>query len=713
MATLGKIRSKGPLLVVVIGLGLFAFLAGDAWKVIAPHQTQDAGEVAGKTISAQEFQTMFEEYSDAVKFTQGINALTDEQNDQIKDQVWNSFINNQLVSKEAKKLGIVVTDAEMQDIINEGTYPLLANTPFRNQQTGAFDKDMLNMFLVNYSKMNASNTSSEMVNYYQQLYKYWTFLEKTIRQNRLAEKYQSLIAKSLLSNPIEAKQNFENRVNQSDILYAAIPYASINDTTVVVKNADLQEAYNKNKEQYRKFVETRNIRYIDVQVVASDADKAALQKEMDEYTAQLKGNVEDYTTFVRSTGSEQPFVDLYYTSNALPADVVSRLDSVNVGEVFGPYYNSIDNTMNSFKKLAVVSAPDSIQYRQIQVTAETQEKAKVLADSIYKAIKSGSNFADLAKKYGQTGEPTWITSANYEGAQVDGDNLKYVQAITTLSPNELTNLALSQANVILEVTDRKAIKNKYKIAVVKRIVEFSKDTYNEMYNNFSQFVAANNTFDKMVANAENAGYKLLTADDMMSSEHNIGGIKGTKEALKWAFSAKPGDVSGLYECGESDRMLMVGLSGITKPGYLALDAVKDDLRRELIRDKKAEKIMADMKALNPSSFDGYKGMAKVVSDTVKHVSFAASAYVSQLASSEPNISAYSAVGKVNELSQPIKGISGVFVLQTIANDKLNETFDEQTEKNRLESMYLNLFSRQFISDLYLKANVKDQRYLFF
>lgn len=98
------------------------------------------------------------------------------------------------------------------------------------------------------------------------------------------------------------------------------------------------------------------------------------------------------------------------------------MDSVKVGGVYGPYYNASDNTINSFKKLASAAMPDSIQYRQIQVVAEDAAKTKTLADSIYTAIKGGADFAEIAKKYGQTGEATWISSANYEGAQVDGDN---------------------------------------------------------------------------------------------------------------------------------------------------------------------------------------------------------------------------------------------------------------------------------------------------
>ena len=157
MATLQTIRSKGPLLVVVIGLALFAFIAGDAWKVLQPHQgKQDVGEVNGKTLTAQEYQKMVDEYAEVIKLTQGLNSLNDDQLTQVKDQVWQSYVNNQLIAAEAKKLGLTVSDAEIQAIIEEGTHPLLMQTPFRNPQTGAFDKDMLKKFLVDYANMGKS-----------------------------------------------------------------------------------------------------------------------------------------------------------------------------------------------------------------------------------------------------------------------------------------------------------------------------------------------------------------------------------------------------------------------------------------------------------------------------------------------------------------------------------------------------------------------------
>ncbi len=714
MATLQKIRSKGPLLVIAIGVALFAFIAGDAWQVIQPHQSQDVGEVNGKSISAQEYQALVEEYTDAVKYSRNINSLTDEQTSQIQDEVWQAYVENQLIEKEAKKLGLIVSDAEIQAIIDEGTHVLLQNTPFRNPQTGAFDKDMLNKFLADYAKMNIAQIPSQYAEYYQSTYNYWRFVEKSLRQRRLQEKYVTLISKSLLSNPIEAQTSFDARVNQSDLLLAAIPYSSIADSTVTVTDAELKAAYEKKKEQFRQYTETRNIKYIDVQITASPKDRADLQKEMEEYTVQLADKQSDYSEFIRYTKSDVPYVDLFYTTRALPTDVVARLDSVAMNDVFGPYYNATDNTLNTFKKLAKTSMPDSIEFRQIQVVAETTEETKALADSIYNAIKNGADFAEVAQKYGQTGEPTWISSANYEGAQLDGDNLKYLTAITTGNKNEITNLALSHANIILQITDKKATKEKYKVAVIKRPVEFSNETQTKAYNDFSQFIATNNTVEKLMANAEDAGYRVLDRTELNSSEHNIGGLSGSKEALRWVFSAKPGEVSGLYECGaERDHMLVVAVTGVIREGYRPLSLVRSQLQRELIRDKKADKIIADMTAANATTFEQYKDMQNAVSDSIKHVTFSASAYIPPLRTSEPLVSAYTAVGELDKLSAPIKGNGGVFVLQPYATDKLNETFDVQNEESSLTNTYIRTTVQQLIGDLYLRANVKDKRYLFF
>ncbi len=712
MATLQKIRSKGPLLVIVIGLALFAFIAGDAWKVLQPHQgKQDVGEVNGEVLSAQDYQKMVDELSEVIKLTNGLNSLTEDQLNNVKDQVWQSYVNNKLIAEQAKKLGLKVTDAEIQAIIEQGTHPLLMQTPFRNPQTGMFDKDMLKKFLVDYANLDASKMPAQYVEYYQKMGAFWKFVEKTLAESTLAQKYQNLVTKSLISNPVSAEDAFKARTEQSDLLLAGIPYSSINDSTIQVSDSEIKDRYNEKKEQFKQLVETRDIRYIDVKVVPSDADRKAVEKEVTEYSNQLATTTSDFGTFVRSTGSSVNYSDVPVSKSVFPADVASRLDSTGVNEVYGPYYNQTDDSYNAFKVLAKVSSPDSIQFRQIQVYADTEEKTKTLADSIYNALKGGADFAAVAKIYGQTGEATWVNSQSWEGAELDTDNSKFINTLLNQPVDELTNVNIGQANLILQVMNKKSMQTKYKVAVVKRPVEFSKETYNAAYNKFSQFVAQNTTIDSMVKNAEESGYTLTPRTDLSSAEHYVGGVRSTREALKWIFAAKPGEVSPLYECGENDHLMVVALDKIHEAGYRDVNSVAEMLRSEIRRDKKADKLIAEMKKYN--SIAQVKGMKDAVSDSVKHVTFSAPAYISVTRASEPVIGAVASKTAVNQVSAPIKGNAGVYMIQVYAKDKGNEKFDAKQEEATLNNMAVRIVGSQLINDLYQKAKVEDKRYLFF
>ena len=712
MATLQTIRSKGPLLVIAIGLALFAFIAGDAWKILQPHQgKQDVGEVNGKTLSAQEYQQMVDELSEVIKLTNGLNSLNEDQLTNIKDQVWNTYVTNEVIANEAKKLGLQVTKAELQAVINAGSHPLLMQTPFRNPQTGAFDKDMLKKFLVDYANLDANKMPAQYVEYYQKMGNFWNFIEKTLSETLLAEKYQNLIGKSLISNPVAAEDAFNARTEQTDMLLAAVPYSSISDSTITVSKEEIKKLYDSKKESFKQPVETRNIKYVDVRVVPSDADRKAVQEEVTEYTNQLISTTKDYVSFVRSTGSTIAYSDIPVSKSALPNDVASRLDSTSVNEVYGPYYNQTDDSYNAFKIVAKVSAPDSIQFRQIQVYADTDEKTTELADSIYNALKTGADFAEVAKKYAQTGEATWINARGWEGTTVDADNATLINALIEQPVSEISNLKIGQSNIILQVMNKKQMQNKYKVAIVKCPVEFSKETYNDTYNKFSQFVAQSTTIEALEKNAEENGYTVLPRMNFRSDEHYVGGVKSTREALKWVFDAKEGEVSPLYECGENDHLMVVALETINPAGYTNINQVSDMLRSEIIRDKKAEKIMAEMKGFN--TLAQVKGMKDAVSDSVKHVTFSAPAYISVTRASEPVISAVASKTAVNTTSAPIKGNAGVYMIQVYNKNKNAETLDSKTEQATLVNMISRYAPQQCIYELREKNEIVDKRYLFF
>ena len=204
MAAIGKIRSWGPTLVIVIGLALFAFIAEEMFRSCEAsknQQRQQIGEVLGEKINVQEFQALYDEYQQVIKMTQGRDNLSEDEQNQVKDQVWNTFVNNKIIEAEAEKLGLTVTDEEMQNMLREGTNPMLMQTPFVNQQTGRFDASQLTKFINDYK----NNQNAQLSEQYKTIYDYWKFIEKNLRQQTLMQKYQALLSNCLLSNPVSAK----------------------------------------------------------------------------------------------------------------------------------------------------------------------------------------------------------------------------------------------------------------------------------------------------------------------------------------------------------------------------------------------------------------------------------------------------------------------------------------------------------------------------
>ena len=397
---------------IIIGLGLFAFIAEEAFRsceATKNQQRQQIGEVLGKKVNVQDFQALVDEYQDVLKMTQGVDNFSEDQLNSIKDEVWNSYVSEQIINHEAEQIGLTVTDEEMQNIMKEGRDPMLLRSPFVNQQTGRFDVTMLTKFLADYKK-NATNP--QLTESYQKIYKYWQFIEKQLRQQTLSRKYQALMANSLLSNPVSAKMAFEGQNQESDILLASVAYSSINDNDVKIDESDLKAKYNAEKEMFKQSVETRDIKYVSFQVVASAADRQGLMTTMQEASNKLQSGANP-AEVVRKAQSQFPYTGIAATKRAYPSDIAAKLDSMAVGQTTAPFETKLDNTLNVVKLISKTMMPDSIEYRQIQVGGATAEAARKTADSIYNALKAGADFEALAKKYGQTAAKQWLTSAMY------------------------------------------------------------------------------------------------------------------------------------------------------------------------------------------------------------------------------------------------------------------------------------------------------------
>lgn len=712
MAVLQKIRSHGPLLVIVIGLGLFAFIAGDAWKVLQPHQGQrDVGEINGETVSAQDYQKLVDEYSEVIKMTTGNNSLDEQQLNQVKDQVWQNLVNNSVIEEEAGKLGLTVTDKEMQDIINKGTNPMLMNSPFRNPQTGLFDQDMLKKFLADYDMvMKSGKATGQQYEYYHKLGAYWLFIEKSIRQGVLAEKYASLVSGSMISNPVEAEDIFKGSNTQTNAEVVAIPYTSVADADVKVSESDIKKLYDSRKEMYRQPMETRDFKYIDVVVTPSEEDRAEVLEEVNEYTNSLKTNADlNMPTFVRSTGSVILYSTLPVGENKLPAEVKTRLEEIKAGEVYGPFYNEKDDSYTTFKFIGTKENPGKVSFRQLQVVEETPEKTEAKVAELLKELNDGADFAELAKKMGQKTDATELDMTQFEGASMNPDNAKLINGVMNGEKGKWNKLNLGMGYILYEVTAKSDYAKKYDMAIIKRPVEFSKETYNDTYNKFSNFVAKYTTAEEVEKNAEEAGYRLLESADFASSQHYVGGVNNTREVLKWIFEASKNDVSPLFECGNNNHMMMVVLTGIHPEGYRDISLLSDQLRMEVVRQKKAELII---KGLEGDAFQKALANKDMKKDTINHITFDAPVYVQMTNASEPVLCACAEVTAKGKVSAPVKGNAAVYVMKVIDKKEGDEKFDATKIEDQRKLM-LSRFASMFINDLYMKSNVKDNRYLYF
>ena len=707
MATLQTIRTKAGLLVaIVIGLSLAAFILGDMFQggsSLFQRDRLEVGEVEGESIQYPHFQQEVEELAEIYRMNSDQAQLDAETMVQVREQTWQNTVRQIVMDEVFQDLGIAVSSEEMFDMLQGTNLHPIVQQLFRNPNTGQVDRGAVVRFLKNLE----TGVSPEQR-------EYWLYLEGQIMDERIQTKYNNLVGKGLFVTSEEAQKSLEQKNKQVNIDYISLAHSSVADSQVVVTEKDLRDYFNANEDDYQQ-EKVREIEYITYEVTPSEADYEAAEQWINDVVSDF-ASATDNVAFVNSN-SDVGFDDTWYKENDLPEDIATWIFEADaeVGAVFGPYFE--DESYKLAKLHASEMMPDSVEARHILLQVNTQQEVAAqqqLADSLKTLIENGADFASLASEY-----------STDQGSALQGGSVGWFGRGQMVEPfeeaafnNEVSEVSIvvSQFGIhIVQPTDRGQLTRQVQVAYLVRNVVPSTQTYQDVYAKASEFAGNNTTKEAFDTAVEEQNMNARTAS-LRENQRQIPGLEDSRPLIRAAYEAKEGQLiqdsqgSTIFDLG--DNFVIATLVSATEEGIADFEDVKERVELAVIKEKKSAFLVEKMKSAMQESSD-MDVIAGELGTTVKNASnINFNAIQVPGIGMEPSVIGTAATLETDEVSQPVAGNNGVYIIKVTS---VNQETDQDLENEKLR-LVQNLNSRamaQAYSAHREAAEIEDNRAKFY
>ena len=662
MASLQRIRNHGALLIAIVGLAMLAFILGDflnSGSSFFNRSRENVGVVEGQKIHYTEYEAAREQLTEVYKIESGRSDFDEDMYSQIRNQVWNMFVMDYTLQAQAKKIGMDITADELSELcIGENPHQIIRSRRAFMDENGQFSRDIVVNLL---QAINNEDNDAEQNANLKQAKTYWLYWEKAVRVSYMQEKYTTLLQHLLKANSLDAEYAFNGRQNGVSAEYVMQPYYAVADSLVKVNESEIKKLYKQHKSQYKQ-TPNRAIKYIAFDIVPSEDDFKAAEELLKNLQEEFK-TTEDVGLVV-NTNSDIMYDGRDYSAETVPAQFkdFAFASGAKAGQCTDILFENNTYAMARIMQ-AGYSMPDSVELKAIVEGGEDQELGW------FKATDLPKNIAEPAFA-GKRGE-------RFTVAQGMGEQTFEIMELGKPTP-------------------------KVKLAILAREVTPSSKTYSVIYNNAKQFIVDNNNAEALEAAAQEAGMTVVPQFNLTENTDKIGQLKSSRAIVRWAFDAKEGQVSDVFECGQ--QFVVAALTEVNDGEYRPLDAVRAELTYEATNNAKAEYIKKQLKGV-----ESLEAAAEIMGQpvqAVERVTLGDSRFGN--AGMEPAVIGKTIAQGENALSEPIKGNMGVFVVKTGAANNAEEAFNADAEKAQLSNRfaYLPYQAMQLLED---NAEVEDNR----